>query len=244
MPEDILTPISKVLLKENENLALILPKDIGRRPTFELYFFRVMRRYPINMSYDLLPELVVDEKRDFNFLGEQGFGAISPASKDMMRIWEERPFRILHFGYGIMPSGVRIYKAIPANTPQTGMAYELPTKVGDVYDWIDGTISPYDNPTVATETYLYHKLSFTLGLWNKTNRVVKPKMRFLGAGYDCIPITDKAFIEKILAGVKPCRFGTIGGLAIFTYVVPREWEGMGIVITKEEVERIAGGGRT
>jgi hypothetical protein len=243
MPEDILTPISKVLLKENENLALVFPRDIGRRPTYDLYFFRVMRRYPLNLSYDLLPEMTVDEKRDFNFLGEQGFGAISPTSKDMFRIWEERPFRILHFGYGIRPAGVRVYKAVPANTPQTGMGYELPTKVGDVFDWVDGSISPYEEPTVATETYLYHKLSFTLGLWNKSNRVVKPRVRFFGAGYDTIPILDRAFIEKILAGVKPCRFGTVGGLSIFTYVVPDEWKGHEVTVTREEIERI-GGGRT
>lgn len=238
MPEDIQTPISKVLLKENENLCLIFPADIGKKPTFSLYFFRVMRRYPLNLSYDRLPELTVDEKRDFNFFGEMGFGAISPTSKDMFRIWEERPFRILHFGYGIRPSDVRVYKAIPANVPQTGMGYELPTKVGDVFDYIDGKISPYEEPTVATETYLYHKLSFTLGLWNATERVVRPRIRFFGAGYDVIPIVDPTFINKILAGIKPCRFGTIGGLSMFTYVVPTEWAGLEKTVTREVVEKI------
>lgn len=235
MPEDLLTPITKVLLKENDNLALIFPRDIAKEPTFELYFFRVMRRYPLHRVYDSeLPELTPGEVKDFAYLGKDGLGI----GDDILYIWEERPFRILHFAFGIRPSKIWLYKAIPSGYAQTAFAYEAPTKAGDEHDFILGELSPYENPTVATETIVYHKLSVQIALKNNHSFTVKPSLRLLGAGYDVIPITDRDFINKMLAGIKPVRYVTVGGLRYFTYVVPKEWEGNRVIVNKKVIEEI------
>ena len=220
MPEDITTPISKVLLKENDNLALIFPKNVAKSPEFELYFFRVMRRYPLHRIYKDLSEVAPEGTLDFNYLGEGGFGV----EKDILTMWEERPFRILHFAVGVKPSNIWIYKAQPADVEQTGFAYKAPPKVGDERDFIPGELSPFESPTVATETILYYKASVQFGFKNNTAFTVKPILRFLGAGYDCIPIVDDDFINKMLAGIKPVRYVTVGGLRYFDYTVPEEWK--------------------
>jgi len=220
MPEDITTPISKVLLKENDNLALIFPKKIAKSPEFELYFFRVMRRYPLHRIYDDLSEVAPEGTLDFNFLGEGGLGV----GDNILTVWEERPFRILHFAVGVKPSDIWIYKAQPADVAQTGFAYKAPPKVGDERDFIPGELSPFESPTVATETILYYKASVQLGFKNNAAFTVKPVLRFLGAGYDCIPIVDDDFINKMLAGIKPVRYVTVGGLRYFDYTVPEEWK--------------------
>jgi len=131
---------------------------------------------------------------------------------------------LLHLSFGVMPSEIWMYKSIPADTPQTGWGYETPSKVGDKFDYIPGHMSPYDKPSVAMETLLYYKLSCHLGLKNDADRAIRPSIRMLGAGYDTAQITSSAFIDKILAGVKPCRFMTIGGLRMFTASIPGEWD--------------------
>jgi len=208
------TPILDAILEENQNLALIFPEDIAENPTFALYFFRVMRRYPLHRTYDSeLSEIPAGETVDFTYLGETGLGS----GDKILEIWEERPFRILHFSFGIRPGEIWLYRAIPADVPQTGFGYESKPSVGDKYDYIPGYLSPYDNPTVATETIVYKDLSVYIGLKNDASRPIRPSLRLLGAGYDVMPITNKEFIEKMLSGRVPCRFVTVGGLSFFEY---------------------------
>jgi len=234
MPEDITTPISKVLLKENDNLALIFPKNVAKSPEFELYFFRVMRRYPLHRIYKDLSEVAPEGTLDFNYLGEGGFGV----EKDILTMWEERPFRILHFAVGVKPSNIWIYKAQPADVEQTGFGYKAPPKVGDERDFIPGELSPFESPTVATETILYYKASVQFGFKNNAAFTVKPILRFLGAGYDCIPIVDDDFINKMLAGIKPVRYVTVGGLRFFDYTVPEEWKDNARIVDKMTIAEV------
>lgn len=234
MPENILTPISNVILKENDNLALIFPKNISRNPSFEVFFFRVMRRYPLQGIYTQLDELSPDEKLDFNFLGDKGFGD----GDDISEVWRERPYRILHFAIGVKPCDMWLYKAMPSDIPQTGFGHEKPPKVGDEQDFIPSELSPFDSPTVATESVMYYMSSMMVGLKNNSPHPVKPILRLMGAGYDVIPITDREFINKMIAGVKPVRYITFGGLRSFTYTIPEEWQGNGFVLNKQVIEEV------
>lgn len=229
----LLTPIVDVILKENQNIALIFP--IVTKPAFTLYFFRVQRRYPLHRTYDSeMPEIPPLGTVECKFLGEKGSGE----GDDILTVWEERPFRILHFGIGVRPRWVWFYKAQPADVLQTGWAYKLPTKVGEKKDYISGHLSPYDRPTVASETVLYHKTSVYLGFRNDSIIPTRPSLRFLGAGYDVLPITNRDVINAMLAGRIPCRFLTVGGLMMFTYVVPKEWEGKGIEVDQAAIEAV------
>ena len=219
MPEDIKKGITEVLLKENENIALVYP--ITQFKSWDLYFFRVMRRYPLHRTYDSeLAEIAANSSVAFNFLGTTAVGT----GDDILEVWKERPYRLLHLSFGAMPGEIWMYKSTPADTPQTGWGYETPSKVGDKFDYIPGHMSPYDNPSIAMETILHYNLTCHLGLQNDADRAIRPSIRMLGAGYDTMQITSGTFIDKILAGVKPCRFVTVGGLRMFTYTTPDDWE--------------------
>jgi len=221
MPDNLLTPITSVILREQDNLALIFPVNIAKKPTFEMYFFRVARRYPLHMTYDSeLNVMAAGEIKDYTFMGESALGT----EPDVLTIWEERPFRMLHFAFGIRPSEIWLYRSIPADVQCTGWGYKTPTKVGDKRDYIQGYMSPYDNPTITTETMLYHKLSINIGLKNDAGRALRPSLRLLGAGYDTIQITDENFINAMLAGIKPVRPITVGSLRHFTFSVPEAWQ--------------------
>ncbi|GAI18963.1 unnamed protein product [marine sediment metagenome] len=83
MPEDIVKPITEVLLKENENIALVYP--ITGFKEWDIYFFRVMRRYPLHRTYDdELAEIAADGEVDFNFLGETAVGS----GDDILEVWK------------------------------------------------------------------------------------------------------------------------------------------------------------
>lgn len=237
MPESLKKPIVDVLLKENENLALVFP--VTGLKEFDLYFFRILRRYPLHRVYDSteMPSISAGSTQDFGYLGDTGIGS----GDNTLEMWRERPFRILHFGIGISPEEIGFYKSQPADTPETGFSYETPTKVGDKFDFITGDLSPYEEPTVFSETILYYKMSLHLGFINRADRDITPILRILGAGYDTIQITSRNFIDKILAGIKPCRFVTIGGLRVFTYSVPESWE-KPTRVDKATIERLMGGG--
>lgn len=239
MPEDLLKPITEVLLKENENLALIFP--VTGLKSFDLWFFRVMRSYILHRVYDSeLTEIAANGTVAFNYLGVTGIGT----GPDVLEVWEERPFRILHFGIGIIPGEIGIFKSQPGGTPQTGFAYETPTAVTDKFDFIPGFLSPFDLPTVASETVTYYKNSVHIGIRNFADMAKRPSLRILGKGYDTIPLTDRGFIDKMLAGIKPCRYVTVGGLRIFTYSTPDSWKGNSVRVDQARIEAImAAGGR-
>jgi len=216
MPEDILTPITKVLLRENDNLALIFPVRGGK---YALYFFRVMRRYFLNRVFPNLGTLSGGSSQDFTYIGESGLGS----GDDAIYVWEEYPFRIYHFAFGISPDYIWFYKAQPAGYPQTAFGYKVPPKVGDYFDFIPAELSPYDEPTVATETVVYYKMSVHVGFYNPTDKTATLAVRILGAGYDVVQITDENFIKKMIAGIKPVRYITVGGLRYFEYQIPEDW---------------------
>lgn len=242
---DILTPIRQALLAENMNFALIFPVRIRNDWKFELFFFRVMRRYVLHRTYDSeLSELSAYGQTgysvDFKYVGETAMGS----GDDVLSIWHEYPFRILHFGIGIRPSEIWLYKAIPSGYPQTGWGYKILPSVGNKRDYIDGYLSPYDEPTVASETILYYKLTVYLGLVNSSGRKVRPSLKFFGAGYDCIPITSREIINRMIVGAIPCRFITVGGLTEFPYAIPGEWKNNSVEVDKKLVESLMlGGGR-
>ncbi|GAI17251.1 unnamed protein product, partial [marine sediment metagenome] len=167
--------IEDVLSVENDNIGLVYP--VTGFKTFDLYFFTVMRRYPLHRVYNSeLTEIAADGEVEFNFLGETALGS----GDDILEVWKERPFRLLHFSFGVRPSEIWMYRSIPADTVQTGWGHETPPKLGDKFDFVSGEMSPYDNPSVAMETILHYKLSCYLGLKNDADRTIRPSIRMVG----------------------------------------------------------------
>lgn len=233
---DLKAPIRTLVLRENYNFALIFPIDVRKEMKFELYFFRVARVYPIERVY-VLPEMAPGEKRDFTYFGEAGPGA----GDDIFAMSEERPYRILHFSYGVAPPDVKVWRQQPSGFTSTGWSRKVPTAVGDPVDYIDGRLSPFEEPTRASETVMWYKGSVTFGVKNDCPVSVVPKLRFLGAGYDCWLISDRAVVERAVRGAIPCRFISVGGLAEVRYTVPDEWRGKGYVAGLEEVTKLMRG---
>jgi len=222
---DITAPITQALLAENMNFALAYPISTKRTVEVELYFFRITRTFPlIKVLSTELPKINAGSTASFNYVGDIGFGS----GTDIFEIPEEYPWRIYHFGMGIAPSYIKVYKAIPSGYVNMGWARKVPTKEGEEYDYVDVYLSPYDNPTVASETVIHRRLSFTMAVKNDSAIAVRPSIKLLGKAYEVMPINNKNIIELMIAGKIPCRYVTIGGLGTFPYSVPDEWSGYGV----------------
>lgn len=212
------TPISDVILAEQQNFAICMP--VTGLKEFDLWFMRVMRRYPLHRVYNSeLSEIAAGGTVDADYLGTGGIGS----GDDILEIEKEYPFRFLHYGVGIRPGEIGIYKACPADVIQTAFGYKVPPKVDDKFDFISGYLSDYDLPTVATENVIYYGLSCHYGFKNWAGRAIRPSLRLLGCGYDGIQIVDVEVINGMISGRIPCRYFSIG-LRMFTYVIPDLWQ--------------------
>jgi hypothetical protein len=219
------------------NFALIFPIDVRKNPTFELYFFRVARTYPLERIY-VLPEMVPGTLYDFTYLGESGLGS----GDDIFKMTEEKPYRLLHFGLGVYPKNLKVWKQQPAGFTATAWSRVMPTRPGDPFDYFDGNLSPFDEPTRASETVMWHKGSVYFAFRNDESITVTPKLHILGAGYDTWLLTDKSLADKMVRGQIPCRFITVGGLAEIQYTVPDEWKGRGFRYTLFDIQNLVRGG--
>ncbi|MEM2163714.1 MAG: hypothetical protein QW521_02255 [Desulfurococcaceae archaeon] len=230
------TPIRSLVLKENMNFAFIFPVDVRWKPTFEFYFFRVMRVHPLKRVY-VLPEISPGAIQDFTYLGETKLGE----GDDIFLMSEEKPYRILHFGIGVYPENIMIWRQQPAEYTLTGWSRRIPTKAGDPIDYFTGRDSPFNEPTRISETYMWYKGSLYLAYKNDEPIAVTPKLHILGAGYDTCLLDDKALADKFIRGILPCRFLSVGGLAEIRYTVPEEWKGKGFEYSLREVQSLIRG---
>jgi len=230
-------PIRSIILKENMNFALIFPIDARKTMSFELYFFRVARTYPLERVY-VLPEMNPGELKDFTYLGENGLGS----GDDIFYMSDERPFRVLHFGIGVDPANVKVWKQQPAGFTATAWSKKITTKAGDPYDYFDGNLSPFDEPTRISETVMWYKGSVYFAFRNDESIAVTPKLHILGAGYDLWPITDKIIVDRMVKGIIPCRLLSVGGLAEIQYTVPDEWKDKAFKYSLSDVMSLIRGG--
>jgi len=125
MPESLRTSILDVILKEQEITGLIFP--VSGAKEFDIYFFAVARRFPLHRTYNSeLPEIAPGGTQDFNFLGEGGIGS----GDDILRIWEQRPWRIYHYAIGIRPDEIWLYKQQPPRYRADGFCLRNPDQSG------------------------------------------------------------------------------------------------------------------
>lgn len=239
---DLRTPIRALVLKENYNFALAFPVDVRKDVKVELYFFRVARVWQLKRVY-VFPELPpysppVTGVIDFTFLGEAGPGV----GDDVFTMFEERPYRILHFAVGIHPPKLRVYVQQPSGYTVTGWSRKVPTGIGDPVDYVTGEDSPYQEPTRAAEFVMWMKGSINFGLVNAGPVSAYPRFNIVGAGYDAWLLTDRMLADKMVKGVVPCRFISVGGLAEAKYTVPEEWKGRGFTYGLSEVQALLRGG--
>lgn len=209
------------LLKEGENIGIVHANtNVRATGKVDVYFFRVVGRAPLNLEYrEELPVIPAGEKLDYGVISKEAFNGSE--EDDYFKVSD--PFIIYHMGVGIYPDRIRLFKMING-VPQQTLDFDLQVTPDKDHSFIDGMLSPYDEPKAISQEIVVKGVRIRYGLKNTYSFDVQPVLKFLGAMYVVQQITDDETINKIIEGKIPCRFEPLGWLTPFTFTKPDEWK--------------------
>lgn len=230
MRERYNAPILEHVLLPQENLALVFPtSDILSSGEVKMWFFRVISTSPINFVYgqeigEITAQSVLKDENDNPIWGSITKNTFNSGidEDDYLYIPDNRPFLIYHYAIGIKPADLQIYRSYNGK-PRQVMFPNLLLQPGANYDYIDGYLSPYDDPRAIAEDIITNKIRIRYAFKNNSSEDVIPQLRFVGMAYTVVPIENEAMIKMMLAGKIPCRFEPVNGLTPFDFTKPDNW---------------------
>jgi len=228
--------VNNILLKEGQYLVLVAPYT---ELQLKVIAFRVVGTSPLIMVYDKIGFIDPGNKLDYNYLGYDGFGL----GDDMLVIDYTVPghvWKIYHFCIGVKPSFIRVYWQVPRGEKQMSWIYGTwIVYPGADYDFFDGYMSPFDEPTDVAEFVVFKGLSLAFAFYNDGPYRAKPILKIQGATYDVQPVKDEETVRKILKGELPRRYIFVPrGMRPVRIEFPSEWRDYVYILSREELEKL------
>lgn len=224
------TTIDDLTLKENFLVALMFP-DKGIVP------FRVLAReqfkfdpYVIEYSAAVTP-FELDGWKDPSKLGH-------PTDTSVDNILEvDEAKHLYQVFYGIRPSDARAYMNYPSGKPRRNLDIKEVSARAD-FGYVDGNMSPYDDPQSVSEFWGPKDLDVSFGWYNPSSVSQIIITKWIINLYAVEVIKDVDLVEKILKRRVECRIATLGGVESFSYSPENVWKVSPIPLTatKEEIE--------
>lgn len=187
--------VGDVILREGDYVVIIIP----RHEKYEGVAFQIIASIPLVMEYDKTTYIDPGASTDYKYLGFDGFGI----GDDMLVIEDVvgalPDWKLYHFCIGVKPSFIRVYWQVPRGEKQTAFVYSrwLPAPGVD-YDYFDGYMSPFDEPTDAGEFVIYKGLHIAFAFYNNGPYRAKPIIKIQGATYELKPVKNgMEILEKI-----------------------------------------------
>jgi hypothetical protein len=121
--------------------------------------------------------------------------------------------------FGIAPSAIRVFINEPASTGQNNLVSFSWGPNNMAFGYIDGYISPLENPSPASEILVPPNMEFALGYANPLPNPVVPLLLFYVNRLKVNVVRDVQLVMKMLDGRVPVAIRTVGGLSSYTYKV-------------------------
>lgn len=112
---------------------------------------------------------------------------------------------------GWKPGAVRQYLYYPYETARRNLDVKRIYSKSP-FGYIDGFESEYDRPSPDTEVFIPYKVEVAWAWWNPLKASVDVEEHILVRRMMVDIQRDADLIERILRGVQPCRFVTLGGI--------------------------------
>ena len=230
------TTIDDLTLKENFLVCLNFP-DKGVVP------FRVLAREqlkfdPYVIGYTGTSNVfTADVWKDASKLGH-------PSDTSVDNILEvDTALQLYQVFYGITPSVVRAYMNYPSGKPRRNLNIKEVSSKAD-FGYIDGYMSPYDDPQSVSEFWVPKDLDVSFAWYNPASVSNIITTKWIINLYAVGIIKDVDLVEKILKRRVECRIVTLGGVDAFSYPVDNVWHVTPIPLTatKEEIAEALGVG--
>jgi len=134
-----------------------------------------------------------------------------PGSSDRLLEPEQRRF-ILHTFVGVAPEEAEVYLDFPPRIARFNLRGTR--AVPDNTKWIDGVISPFEDPDARAELISFVDLYPAFKIANQSGRDIYAMLSFDIAKYTYRIIRDTKLIDMLIEGKKACK--------IYTFLEPYE----------------------
>lgn len=226
--------IDDLTLRENHLLCLNFP-DKGVIP------FRIMAREqfkfdPLVIEYSTTATpFEPDGYKDHSKLGH-------PTDTSVDNILEvDEAKHLYQVFYGIRPSAIRAYMNYPSGKPRRNLDIKEVSSRAD-FGYIDGEMSPYDDPQPVSEFWVPKDIDVSFGWYNAASGSNIVVTKWLINLYAVEIIKDVDMVQKILNRRVTCRIATLGGVESFSYASENVWRVSPIPLTatREEIAAALG----
>jgi hypothetical protein len=201
--------IDDLRLKENWLVALNFP-GAG------IVAFRVMAVEPNQFS----PYLVRYSSTQEHFDADQWKDAAKiphPTDPSIDNIFEVKQSDILYqVFYGIKGTDNRAYMQYPSGKPRRNLSVKAVYMKAD-YGYIDGGMSPYDDPKPCSEIWIPRNIDVAFSWYNTAAVQQDILTKWIINMYKIQLIRDVDLLDKIIKRKIECRIVTLGGIEQFQY---------------------------
>jgi len=228
------TTIDDLTLKENYLLALMFP-DKGIVP-FRILAREQLKFDPLVIEYSTVATaFVLDGWKDASKLGH-------PTDTSVDNILEvDEAKHLYQVFYGIRPSDIRAYMNYPSGKTRRNLDIKEVSARAD-FGYVDGNMSPYDDPQPVSEFWVPKDLDVSFGWHNPASVSQIVITKWVINLYAVEVIKDVDLVEKILKRRVECRIATLGGVESFSYAPENVWKvnPIPLTATKEEIAAALG----
>lgn len=241
---EFLTPITDVLLEQDQLLAIAIPRTEGG---FNAFAFQVTRTAPLRKEITEMQDIAVGGTVTADKLGESGHvqqvGSGNEGNSVFRLDKEDEPLRLYHFGQLWDPEDLQIYFENPNGELPQGWTRDTTVAVGDDEGWTawsDNTKFTDKIPSTELETIILPGVTPFIGFENTGSSVASPTALFHGRAYEVNPLNelDLDLAVRVVTGLGVKRdLKMFGGLDEFSVASPDEW-GDEISLTGEELAAI------
>lgn len=155
---------------------------------------------------------------------------LNDSSGDDILYVEKGDEKVIHAGIGMEPGFIRRYTNYPEGENRLRAMPNLGTPTaGDNYGFVDGTDSPYDNPTDAEELLIPPGMNLDFSFYNPDSREREPVLNILSRVYNIRPLNpsnreDSQSISRIVSPGSPMPIHPVGSVRNQArYVLGEEW---------------------
>lgn len=140
---------------------------------------------------------------------QSGFQRLNDSSGDDILFVEKREKKVLHTGIGMSPRFMRRYTNYPEGEVRLRRMPNLGTPTGgDDFGYVDGSDSPFNEPTDAEELMIPPGVHLDFNFYNPDNEQRTPVLNIVNRVYRVRPLDpnnsdDKKMIERIVAPGSP-----------------------------------------
>lgn len=173
-----------------------------------------------------------------------GFQRLDYNNDDILYV-EKEDKKILHVGIAHSPAWLERFTNYPEGTNRLRSIPNLPIPTpADPYGYIDGTDSPYEEPTDAEELFVPPGVHLDFNLYNPRSEAADPSLNVVYREYEVDPLSpgnesDARAIGKVIRPGSPIPIAPVGSIDRQTdYNMENEWKVT--PITRSEAKNVGG----